>query len=150
MRETDKKDKAQILNNLVIKGDVLVTCFRVNRYEIVKNTMNKLSKKSKQSGGVRRVQNHYNRLLKNMIEKAYETFLTEHRLTLDTLVFECDADMRRTFSHVGIGSQEPHIVHQLADIIAYCNGKNNRIVGVRERDITEQLEVQLKRKCGIG
>lgn len=145
MRQLSIIEKNIIIKGLTIKGDVRVVCFYVNRFQIVKEIQTKLSKKKRKSKQF--IEEHYNYILKEKIRKFYQQFLVSHSTALENIAFECDADIRKTFLHLGMKPKEAHITHELADIIAYCNYKDRTVDKVVEKDISEELKDELEKRC---
>ena len=71
----------------------------------------------------------YHYQLLSSIRKHIEKFLTENRCSLTDIYFECDSDCRGFIKDVGLHSTPPKKIHDLADIVAWSNAKNNYLPG---------------------
>jgi hypothetical protein len=129
-----------------IKGDIRIVCFHINRPEIVNRLQGELGSRMRKKGYL---QQHFNRALGLQINSQYSSFLASHKMNLNSINFECDADMKHTLSYLGFQCVNPSITHELADITAYCNGKDISMHRVIERNVVPNLEREIRRRTGL-
>jgi hypothetical protein len=95
------------------------------------------------------VENQFDYVFIAEVKRIYRDFLNNHGSTIDNVVFEIDADLRKSFSHLGLTNKDPDYVHDIADIIAYCNTRRKPVPQILERDISIDLRASLVRRLGI-
>jgi hypothetical protein len=51
------------------------------------------------------------------------------------IIFEIDTDLGKSFSRVGLKHNNPDFTYEIADVVAYCNTKKDRISSFRGKYI---------------
>lgn len=146
MRDLEMREKKLVIHRMEIKGDVRIVCFHVNRHEIINRLQRELESRMRKKGYL---EEHFNRALGLQINFQYGSFVASHSVNLESINFECDRDMKRTLSYLGFQCVNPSITHELADVTAYCNGKNISMDKLIERNVAPNIEREIRRQTGL-
>lgn len=148
MRMMDNQSRLAVIRRCVLKGNVRVICLRIDRSKIVKSIHNKLTRKSKFKPR-KFVQNNFDYILRKLISRYIEAFITKHEITLNELPFEADQDMIKPLRTVGLKIAKEEKAHELADVIGWANHKRISISSVLEYDLTNEIEELLTKRLGL-
>lgn len=146
MRDMTSDEKDLVIKNFVIKGDIHAVCFHMNRTDIVTRVHSQLRKRK----GKKFVEMQFSYALITKIRGVCLPFLVKHKRVLEAVTFQCDSDMRTTFTHLGFQWCFPDVAHELTDVIAYCNSQNRKLDDkITEIDLADKLEHECRKRCGI-
>jgi hypothetical protein len=137
MRQLPRKEKSKVIRQLQIRGDVSVACLCVDRRTIVNEVVARF--RDTRIAKRKYVESQFDYVFIAEIKRIYREFLNNHDSTMENVVFEIDADLKKAFSHLGLTNKDPDYVHDIADIIAYCNTVEKPVAQVLGRNLSIDL-----------
>ncbi len=140
-----KKDRDSIISQLKFDNrNNIALCVKLNR-DVVISRIRKMKRIRQQNIPNKKILRAYNKFVLYHLREKITNFLTKYGYTLSDIVFECDMDCRTLLKDNGLGYTDKNTAHMLSDIIAWANNNNKEPKGVISIDLTEIIEIELKK-----
>jgi hypothetical protein len=132
-----RKEKEAIVTSFKVVGNVFCACMRIDRIRIIQRIEG-----NRGLNPIRKIklENRYNYALRKKISDILENFLIENKHTLETIEFQVDSDLQKSFRSVGLNCCDKGKAHELADVIGWANNGGMTIPKVSEFDCVKDIE----------
>ncbi len=144
----DRYTKKTIIQRIILGGNTLAICLKIDRVRIVNRVHHKLTNKSKFKPR-KYVHAQFSYILKDFISKYVDSFLSQNKKSLVELKFEADQDMIKTLKTVGLQVGVSSYAHELADAISWANNNQLSIKNLVEHDLENEIESTLTKRLGV-
>ena len=137
------KEQKELLEKIIFDNhNNMALCLYINRNPIMNKVKNMRKIKRKRISEIK-ILRTYHYLLFQSIRDKIELFLTSHNVSITDIVFQCDSDCRNLIRDCGLKYSDEGIAHQISDVVAWANNKQQDPSGVISLDLSEELEKKL-------
>ena len=148
MRMLPKPIKEKVIKRFEVTNDIFCMSINVNKSSIIRKFEIRM-RRNKRESIKKYVEQQYNYVLFNEIDKICRDFLTKHNVSISEIIFEIDNDLRTFFSSNGLKFSNPSMAHEITDIIAYCNSTSRDLKRVSEKDVSDKVELALVKRLRL-
>lgn len=132
-----RKEKEAIVSSFNVVGNVFCACLKIDRIRVIQRIegnrgMNPVRKN--------KIENKYNYALRKKISDIIGDFLIGNGHTMETIEFQVDTDLQKSFRSVGLNCSIKGKAHELADVIGWANNGGMVIPKVCEFDCVKEIE----------
>lgn len=143
MIRLEENEQNHVIDTLRFSADVAAWCLTVDKQRIIDYIFHHEQLNNKHKPKVR-ISAHFDRLVLRHIREELQVFLQPHRMEIEQINIEYDADMSETIKIWRMNPKMKGRVHQIADAIAWANYRGRTIRGCRELDLSEELKQQME------
>lgn len=145
MSKISEHDKKEVMNKLDFRNNGLFALsLEVEKVKTVKY-VHEHNKRKEKYFDVRLVYQHFDMLLLDKIKPVLDDFSYKFNGAFRTLSVESDNDMDDTLRTWGIKRDNEGKAYELADAVAWCHNKDQKIDGCRILNLADELRVQMER-----
>lgn len=138
-----RKEKEAIVSSFSPVGNVFSACLKVDRYLVTQRILH--SSKSSSAIKKRNIEIRFNYALRKKLHDVLDPFLVRNGHHIETVEFQVDKDLHKSFNSVGLACCNVGKAHELADIIGWANHGRIENSHIGEFDFVGEVE-RLTRK----